>query len=535
MPIRHAAPLAAIALAGCAATSETPMTHHDHASVHDLARAPIYEAREADWRNGAIVYQVIVDRFAPPLDLDSKRHLYPAPKTLHAWDEQPVGGVEIPELGLWSHELAFWGGDLESLATKVGYIHDLGVDVLYLNPIHAAYTNHKYDAQDYNDVSPEYGDREDVRELARTTEAMGMKLVLDGVFNHMGRTSPRFIEARDNPESEFRDWYVFTDESEFGYRGWYNVKNLPEMNLENPDVRAHIWGDQDSVVRSYLRDGVDGWRLDVAFDIGPKWLTELTEAAHDEKPGSLVVGEIWNYPEEWFPAIDGIMNFHARQIIFDVIDGRISGAHAGRLLERMCADCDYEHLLKSWIMLDNHDTPRLATYIPDASKRRMAQALQFTIPGAPNLYYGSELGMTGGHDPEQRGLMAWHLVTDENEELAWTKTLLDLRNASRALKVGDFRLLDTERLLAFSRRTDRVDELVVVVCNPTANAMEEVVPLRESKVMNHQRFVCALTGVEAKNEPGLLRVTCPARTVLVLRPEIGERGEHPYSSYKRVR
>lgn len=494
----------------------------------------VYDEREADWRNGAVVYQVIVDRFAPSEHLDAKRHLYPAPKTLHAWDESPTGGTELKELGVWSHELAFWGGDLDSLASRVGYVHDLGVDVLYLNPIHAAYTNHKYDAQDYSAVSPEYGTREDVKHLALTTEAMGMKLVLDGVFNHMGRTSPEFIDAREHEDSPYRDWFVFDDSAPHGFRAWYNVKNLPEMNLENPEVRAHIWGSEDSVVRSYLRDGVDGWRLDVAFDIGPEYLQELTDAAHAEEPGSLVVGEIWNYPERWFPSIDGIMNFHARQIVFDVVDGRITGEHAGRLLERMCEDCDYEHLLKSWIVLDNHDTPRAATLIPDEQQRRMAQALQFTLPGCPNLYYGSELGMTGGADPENRGPMRWDLVTDDNEVLAWTKRLLELRGECRALRVGDFRLCDSETLLAFLRRTDRIEDLVVVVANATGEEVSETVGLREGWVMNHQTFRCALTGIEAKNEPGLLRVTVPARTVLVLRPELGPRDTGAYSSYKRV-
>ena len=123
------------------------------------------EAREADWRAGAVVYQVFVDRFAPSADLGAKRDLYPAPKTLRAWHETPEKGHFVESAGVWSHEIDFWGGDLASVRGKLGHLNDIAADVLYLNPVHLAYTNHKYDAADYLEVSPEYGSRGDLRLL----------------------------------------------------------------------------------------------------------------------------------------------------------------------------------------------------------------------------------------------------------------------------------------------------------------------------------------------------------------------------------
>jgi cyclomaltodextrinase / maltogenic alpha-amylase / neopullulanase len=499
----------------------------------DQAAAGVYERREKDWRIGALVYQVLVDRFAPSANLDAKRALYPAPKTLHPWTENPRRGVYLESERLWSHEIQFWGGDLASTRSRLAHVQALGADVLYLNPIHLAYTNHKYDAFDYQAVSPEFGARADVKLLAADVHARGMKLVLDGVFNHMGRNAPIFKDALANPNSKWRDWFYFGPQYQSGARVWWLAENLPELNLENPAVRAHVWGPRDSVVRSYLRDGADGWRLDVAVDIGFEWLEQLTKAAHAEKPGSLIVGEIANYPKEWFPAVDGVMNFTLREIVLRLADGRMTPSLALRMVDRMVAESGTENLLKSWLMLDNHDTPRIATALPHEPSRRLAQVLQFTLPGAPNLYYGSEVGMTGGDDPEMRGPMRWDLVRDDNPTLTWTKQLIALRKKHRALRVGDWRAVTADKLFAFERHTDRARDTVVVVVNPSDAEVRETVMVAKSKLMNVWMMVDALGGEKQAINAGLLHLHLPPKAVRVFVPELSPGGG--YSAYKRVR
>ncbi len=494
-----------------------------------------YEAREADWRNGAVTYQVLVDRYAPSSRLEEKRHLYPAPKTLRAWHELPRQGYFLEDARLWSHEIEFWGGDLRSLCERLDHIVRLGADVLYLNPICRAYTNHKYDALDYAEVSPEYGTRQDVRNLAEELHRHGMKLVLDGVFNHMGRNAPRFQEALHHPDSPWREWFIFDKTMPGGARSWMQAENLPELNMEHPAVQAHLWGAPDSIVRSYLRDGVDGWRLDVAHDIGMDLLHALTQAAHDEKPGSLVVGELWNWPKEWFPAVDGVMNFSLREIILRCLSGRLQPATALRMIGRMVAECGIEPLLKSWLMLDNHDTIRLTNALPDERARRMAQLLQFTLPAAPNLYYGSELGMDGGADPEMRAPMRWDLVTDDNPTLRWTRQLMALRRSQRALRVGDWRAADSDRLLAFERHTDRVGETVLVVANPSDESVEQDVLFANSKLMNNSPIKDLLDPGRPQKPfvAGFLEVSLGPWEVRVLQPDV--QPERGYTTYKRVR
>ncbi|HLL09509.1 MAG TPA: glycoside hydrolase family 13 protein [Rubrivivax sp.] len=495
-----------------------------------------FEQRERDWRNGAVVYQVLVDRFAPSANLQAKRALYPPPKVLRDWSQSPARGTYLEAHKLWSHEIDFWGGDLQSLSSRLDYVQQLGADVLYLNPIHLAYTNHKYDALDYLKISPEFGTREDVKALAADVHRRGMKLVLDGVFNHMGRNSPYFKEAQADPKSPYRNWFVFGPQFPGGARAWVQAENLPELNLEEPKVREYVYGGADSVVRSYLRDGVDGWRLDVAFDIGPAFLTELTRAAHAQKPGSLIVGEIANYPQDWFPSVDGIMHFMLRHVMLRTAAGKLDAPTASRMIDRTITDAGIENMLKSWLYLDNHDTERLATVLPEERQRRLAQVLQFTLPGSPNLYYGSEVGMTGGDDPEMRGPMRWDLVAAGHPDLAWTKQLIGMHKQQRALRVGNYRPLVTRELLAFERHTERAADTVFVLANPGDKPVTELVMISSSKIMDGTRLVDLLGQLDAAKPlrvvSALLDVTVPPRTVYVLKPDLTPQGG--YSNYKRV-
>ncbi|MBL8332402.1 MAG: glycoside hydrolase family 13 protein, partial [Rubrivivax sp.] len=503
------------------------------ANRFDREVAGRYEARERDWRNGAIVYQVFVDRFAPSTRLEAKRGLYAPPRTLRGWDEEPRAGRYLQDHKVWSHEIDFWGGDLDSLRQRLDHVQQLGADVLYLNPIVLAATNHKYDALDYQQVSPEYGTRDDVKALAADLHRRGMKLVLDGVFNHMGRQSARFREAEANPASPWRDWFFIGPQYGGGARSWWGAVNLPELNLENPAVRAHLWQAPDSVVRSWLRDGADGWRLDVAFDIGFTHLQALTEAAHAEKPGSLVVGEIPNYPKEWFPSVDGVMHFGLRRILIGMAGGTLDAGTAARMITRIVQDADYEHILKSWVYLDNHDTDRIATTLPDEARRRVAQVLQFTLPGAVNLYYGSEVGQEGGADPEMRGPMRWDRVAAGHPQLAWTKQLVALRKAQRALRVGDFRPMVSRELFAFERHTDRATDSVFVVANASAQPVTDTLLVGNSKVMDGSNMVDLLGQVKPLSiHAALMTVTVPPHTVLVLKHQPNR--TDGYDNYKRV-
>ena len=507
------------------------MSFLNYSNSNDLSYWKKFERREADWRNGACVYQIIVDRFAPPADLDAKRELYPEPKRLRDWSETPVKGHYLHRHGVWSHELDFWGGDLNSARSRIDYLKYLDVDVLYMTPINPAWTNHGYDGISYRGVRDEYGTMDDFKALADDIHSNDLRLVLDGVFNHLGRNSLAFQEV-PNPDKASRSWFHFDPELPDGVRNWANVRNLPELILENDAVANHLWTGPDSVVRSWLRAGADGWRLDVSYELGMFFLNKITQSAHQEKADSLVLGELPNWPAEWFPELDGALNFPLREIIIRIADGRIIPSQGQKMLERMFTDCDFEHMLKSWTYLDNHDTARITDVLPDAKSRRLATILQFTLPGAVNLYYGTELGMTGGEEPESRAPMRWDLVNEQNETLAFHRKLIKLRRDHRALRVGDLSWLVTDRLIGFERRTDRIDDSVFVIANPSDAEVTETVLLANSKLMDHALLADELSGRTFEILRSMIDVTLAPKEVLVLKPLTAPRDG--YTPYKRV-
>ncbi len=491
----------------------------------------LYDERLKNPNMGRIVYQVIVDRFVPASNLEGKKHLYAYPRSLKTWDTLPKGGHFMPDAKYWSHELEFWGGDLKSLMKKLDYLKALDIDMLYLNPIFDSLSNHKYDASDYLKISPEYGDHHDLKAIADALHNQGQRLILDGVFNHMGVNSPYFQSALDE-HSPYRSWFYFGAQYPEGVRLWADAKSLPELNLENEAVKDYIYKKESSVIRSYLKQGVDGFRLDVAFDIGYDILKDLTNHAHQEKETALVVGETWNYPKRWLNAMDGVMNFTLREITFHAVENKFTPKEVNALLEKMVVDCGIDGLLKSWNILDNHDTVRLNHRLNEKDQR-LAEVIQFTFPGSPNLYYGSELGMTGGNDPENRAPMDWSLYKEDNPRLVWIKQLIQVHKQEKALMVGDYLPLISSKLIAYERHTDDVSDTILILINPTEVAVEEFILVPDSSLMNYSKFEVILGQIDQVSLiAGLLQVKLAPKSFVLLKPKT--QPEKSYTPYKRV-
>ena len=491
------------------------------------------ESRAKDWRNGAVIYQVFVDRFVPPTDPKSKAKFFPAPRKFKAWDELPKGGKFDPKVGVWTHELDFWGGDLPGVESKIGYIRELGADVVYLNPIHEAFTNHKYDASDYMKIDPSFGTMKDMSDLIAKSHKSGMKVVLDGVFNHMGRHTPYLASALSSENSPYRKWFFIDKKYKAGYKGWLGGTNMPVNHLEDVGLRKYLWTGSDSVVQHFLKLGIDGWRLDVAYEIGPEFLGDLTKHAHKAKKGSLVVGEMLGYPAGWFPNVDGQYNLFAPELCNQALKGNISGGRVGLMLNDYVQDAGIEHVLKSWLIADNHDMVRLATALPEMEDRKLALALLFSLPGCPNIYYGTELGMTGGDDPANRAPMRWDLNTPENETLSWVKKLIGFRKTHPSLRYGDFHALQTDKLIAFTRTTGKLRENVIVVVNPTDKKVTETFAHRIGNLMSWQTIEDQITGEKMTQKVGMMTVQIPPKSIRIYTPVVTR--TNGFSPFDRIK
>ncbi len=401
-----------------------------------------------------LVYHVFVDRFAAD------------------------GGGQLGAIAPDAQRMeAHTGGTLGGIAARIDHVTGLGADALYLTPVFRARSNHKYDAASWTEVDPRFGGDAGFDALAAACRERGVGLVLDGVFNHIGCEHPWFragaADARC-PEHDYLRWIEHPD----SYHRWRGHGMLPEVNLANPQVREFLFGGSDSVIRTWLRRGATGWRLDCANDLGARVCGEIARTARSEGAPDGVVGEVMSYAEDWIgqDGLDGVMNYYFRETVLGLLTGEVPVVQAAYNLKRMARCYHYPALLRSWNILSSHDTPRLASLLPEIERRIAAVSLAFAYPGVPTLYYGEETGQTGGGDPENRGVMDWEAVQRPHPVAQVIHRLTAIRRTSPALREGAYLPMPqpgAPHLLTFARVTARPQETVIAVLNASASPVRE--------------------------------------------------------------
>ncbi|ODN30452.1 cyclomaltodextrinase [Fervidobacterium thailandense] len=465
------------------------------------------------WVYESVVYQIFPDRFAigRGKSVHDKEKLYTTyGGTVSEWGIRPV------RTGDSRQSKVFYGGDLWGIAEKIDYIQDLGANCLYLTPIFTSPSNHKYDAIDYFSVDPQFGGNRALIKLIKVLKNHSMHLILDGVFNHMSNLSPLFRKAQQG--SEFREFFSFY---ETHHRGWWGVQSLPELNLEEVNVRKFI----SSVLTHYLKLGIDGWRLDCGQDLGPVNNAFVASVVKNFSVEKYVVSELWTYPSGW-DMVDGTMNYHFRELVISYLKSETT--HAGWLLEKMYKNTP--KIFGCWNMLDSHDTERLATTLPDKDLRKLAIVLQFTYPGVPVIFYGTEIGLEGGPDPECRAPMIWDESKWDNELREFYKQLIKIRRGEIALKVGEFVLLN-DHPIVFLRKSQNVQDTILVAVNPD-DEKSLVIQIRDHRILDRTEFVDLFTNEVFKVTSGTIKISIPAKSFRIMKL----RNETPkmYDQYKRI-
>ena len=376
------------------------------------------------WVRDAVFYQIFPDRFRsgdPGND----------PPGTQPWDESPT-------------HRSFSGGDLVGVLQKLDYLRDLGVTALYLTPIFTASTNHRYDGEDYFQVDPALGGNEAFRELVAALHARGMRIVLDGVFNHCGTGHPFFRDvAERGRQSPYWDWFMIQGDRprvdpEPNYACWAGCANLPEWNHRKPAVRGYLL----SVVRHWIEAyGSDGWRLDTVEYLSPDFVRAVYRTAKEANPEAYVLGEVMGLATSWFRhgALDGVMHYKLWEGLVHFFAERTWDApRFARYVQVIWSSYPREANYACYTLLGSHDKPRFLTLCRgDVRRLVLAAAFLFAYPGAPAIYYGDEIGLEGGDDPDCRRTFPW----DEQE---WNRDLLDtfralvrLRREEPALRRGD--------------------------------------------------------------------------------------------------
>ena len=439
-----------------------------------------------DWAKGAIIYQIFPDRFhrSGKVDLTGKLEPY----TIHgywydevAWKPDRWGKVLNND---------FYGGNFRGIQEKLDYIASLGTSIIYLNPISKSFSSHRYDTGDYKTPDPMLGTEADFKNLCKAAHEKGMKIILDGVYSHTGSDSLYFNKNRTFPgmgayhseTSPYYDWYTFYDYPH-SYNCWWNFDTLPTVNKLHPSFMNYIIDDEDSVVAHWLKLGADGFRLDVVDELPDEFVLRLKERIRQIKPDALLIGEVWedasnkeSYGTRRRYFVDGEldspMNYPFRTAIINFMRKIDDGRGFKDTVMSIVENYPPQVMACTMNLLGTHDTSRILTAMIDdfqgdraaKANRRLtrtqwvtaldrlhaATVLQYTLPGAPSIYYGDEAGMEGYGDPFCRRPFPWG--REERELQMHYRRLGQLRQKYKALRLGDIQFQQAlNNQLSFTR------------------------------------------------------------------------------------
>ena len=448
-----------------------------------------------DYFHGANIYQIFPDRFfrGKTAAKDDRQDRY-----IHKeWNEEMVSVGDL-KAGKYQ-ELDFYGGNLNGIREKLPYLKSLGVDIIYLNPIFKARSNHRYDTGDYTKIDPLCGTEEEFSALCEAAQELGMLVLLDGVFSHTGEDSIYFNRYDNYPgkgayqgkDSPYYNWFTFKDFPE-DYRAWWGIMSLPELVKSNPDYQHFMFRDEEGVVPRWIHAGACGWRLDVADELSMDFLRKLRKAAHKADPHAVVLGEVWEdasnkvaYGETRCyctgDTLDSVMNYPLRTALLDFATGKISAHAFVRLVKHQAEVYPPQFRYALMNLIGSHDRPRaLNTLVfrscmdmPKADQQwvrlsvdeyslavkryKMCIDLLCALPGCPTVYYGDEAGLCGCQDPWNRRPFPWGKEDAELQQYVADK--LTHRQQSAVLKFG---LCDIEA----------VDEDTITVTRYMAGGMD---------------------------------------------------------------
>lgn len=469
-----------------------------------------------DFAKGNIIYHVFVDRFNRADGVKTKRKY-----RLHkSFSESP----EVVSADGKYYADDFFGGNFNGIREKLDYLEELGVGIIYLSPIFKAFSNHRYDTGDYLKVDELLGTEDDFKRLLDAAHEKGMKIILDGVFNHSGADSLYFnkfgtydsLGAYQSKSSPYYDWYYFKkfpDE----YACWWGCDNVPDLNKSNKDYRALVFG-KNGVVEKWQKLGADGWRLDVVDELPIDFVNLLIKKIKSVNKDALVIGEVWEdastkvsygelRPYLLGDQLDGTMNYpFMNAIIAYVRDGdeKFFKDTVQSILENYPKETVY-CLMNS---LGTHDTVRIINALSDVrahgwskthklgyklpdseyekakKKLYLASVLQFTLPGIPSIFYGDEAGLQGFDDPINRRPYPWG--SEDKEILAHYKKLGRIRRENRAVFSGGFNMRDENGLVAYERASG--DDEILIAVNAGADDTTLLINKEYTSLYNNKEY-----------------------------------------------
>ena len=463
--------------------------YHGGENVQSWQLTVYEESSTPAWFGCGVVYQIFPDRFCrlelpDPAGMVGSRTIHENWSNLPDWRPDAQGEVRNCD---------FFGGSLQGILSKLDDLADFGVTVLYLNPVFESASNHRYNTADYRAIDPMLGTEDDFHHLCQEAKRRGIRVILDGVFNHTGSQSRYFnadgfysdTGAAQSPDSPYYHWYSFHPWPA-DYDAWWGIRTLPAVREDAPDYRDFIIRGQDSVVRHWLRAGASGWRLDVADELPDDFIGEIRTAMEETAPDSFLLGEVWEDATTKIAysmrrryllgqELHGVMNYPFRTALIAYLLGGDADEFR-ETLESLRENYPPHAFYSLMNFLSTHDTPRILTvlgadHVPGSKEERavfrlsparrqlglkrlrLAALVLFTFPGAPTVYYGDEAGMEGWEDPFNRAGYPWG--QEDSELKSFFSKLAHLRREQPALQTGQLHWRWTAgSLLVFARELD---------------------------------------------------------------------------------
>lgn len=465
---------------------------------------------QPEWIKRSVIYEIFPDRF---FNGDERND----PDGCRPWGELPT-------------RESFFGGDLEGIRQKLGYLGDLGVNALYLTPIFDSPSNHKYNTTNYMWVDPAFGDAGTLRELVASAHQAGMKVILDGVFNHCGHDFWAFRDVVEKgPTSNFVDWFNIHGfpiqfNPEPNYETWArNVHTMPKLMTDHPAVREYLLG----VANHWIKEAdIDGWRLDVADEVDHSFWREFRKAIKGTKPDAFILGEVWHNAERWLGGdqFDSVMNYPWREAVTDFFaQGKSDAGSFDAALAHLRMAYSDEVNAGLVNLLGSHDTPRFLTVCgDDTRKMSLAVVFQMTYPGVPMVYYGDEVGMKGDSDPDCRRTMIWDPEQQDQDLLGLYRRLIGLRRAWPWLSSGAYQTWEADGPIYAYWRTKGIEWLGTII-NNSAITRRVTLPVKKdiTSILRDRPIVDMLSGGRFEVKDSTLKVDLGPYSSTLLVPRGG--------------
>lgn len=424
------------------------------------------------WLTDAVFYQIFPERF------------YNGDTINDPADTQPWGAT--PKYN------NYFGGDLKGVAEKLDYIQSLGFNAIYFNPVFESNSNHKYHTTDYFKIDPHFGDDNVFKQLIDECHKRGIKVVIDGVFNHTGIDFFAFEDiVKNEKDSKYLHWYkvhsfpVQLPPAKPNYEAWWGMGDLPKLMADDPDVKKYLF----DATRKWTEMGIDGWRLDVPNEMSHDFWIEWRNLVKSINPDCYIVGEIWEDASPWLKGdqFDAVMNYLFRDAVnLYFVFNKLNVKQFDSLLSiPRKYPKEVQYALQN--LVGSHDTERFLTLTKgNTAKVKLAALFQMTYIGAPMVYYGDEIGMMGGRDPDCRRTMVWDTLQWNYDLQNFYKEVIRIRNEHPVLRYGTYKtvLIDNKKNL-FGFMREYKNQKAIVVLNNNDRCRSVAIPAADKEIKEY--------------------------------------------------